>query len=204
MNQRAGFTLLEILVALSVFAILATLTSSVMYHAFNTRALVTQQADRLSAVQLAMARIQRDTQQITTRTVRGNQLHVIPAFIGRTDYSEFTRSGEANPNDNTPLSTFRRIAYVCHDNQLIRRSWDAADTPNRQRFQDTVLLDKLNQCKLAYLAHDQRVLSTWHTNAIRPNQRREPLPNAIQLTLNLTDWGNMSLLFIIPEALYAE
>ena len=32
-----GFTLIEILIALAVFAILATITTSVLYNAFTTR-----------------------------------------------------------------------------------------------------------------------------------------------------------------------
>jgi general secretion pathway protein J len=204
MKKNNGFTLLEILIALSVFAILATITSSAMYHAFNTRALVTKQADRLSTLQLAMALIQRDTQQITQRSVRGNQLHLFPAFTGQSQYLEFTRGGAVNPDGSVLRSTLMRIAFLCRNGQLVRRSWEALDTPYRNKYQDKVLLNNLDQCKFAYLMHNHQVLSEWHENALRENQRKESLPTAIQFTFNLTDWGNMSLLFVIPEALYAE
>ena len=53
MTRVKGFTLIEILIALTVFAILATITSSTLYYAFNTRTRVNEQSERLSTLQLA-------------------------------------------------------------------------------------------------------------------------------------------------------
>ena len=97
MKKQSAFTLLEILIALVVFSILATITSSAMYHAFNTRAIVTKQADKLSVIELAMAVIRRDTQQIVERSVRSNTSKQLPIFTGRPQYLEFTRGGKVNP-----------------------------------------------------------------------------------------------------------
>ncbi len=200
--KTKGFTLLEILIALAVFAILATITSSAMYQAFNTRTKVTMQADRLSHLQLAMALIRRDTQQIVERSVHGNEFHLFPPFTGQPNYIEFTRGGEVNPLGNALSSTLKRVAYLCRRGQLIRRSWEMLDTPNRKQFQDKLLLDNLSQCSFAYMTHHLQILPDWHEFAVKPEQRQETLPTAVQLTLNLKDWGHMSALFIIPEALY--
>jgi len=204
MKVHRGFTLLEILIALSVFAILATITSSAMYHAFNTRDKVSTQADRLNNLQLAMAIIRRDTQQIVERSVRGNEMHLFAPFIGHPNYIEFTRGGEVNPLGNARSSTLKRVAYLCRNGQLIRRSWDVLDTPTRNQSQDKRLLDNMSQCSFAYLAHNHQVMPEWREYALKQDQRQETLPTAIQFTLNLKDWGKMSALFIIPEALYAE
>jgi len=200
--KTAGYTLIEILIALSVFAILATITSSAMYHAFDTRARVAKQADRLNTIQLAIAMIGRDTEQILERAVRGNEMHLFPAFVGQSHYLEFTRNGLVNPNSLEQLSTLKRVAFVCRGDKLIRRSWQILDTPDRKHYQDRVLLNNLDECSFAYLAHNRQILSEWHEDAVQQNQKREALPVAIQVTITLHDWGNMSLLFIIPEALY--
>lgn len=199
-----GFTLLEILIALSVFAILATITSSALYHAFNTRSHVNQQAERLNNLQLAMSIIRRDTQQILERSVRGNELHLFPPFTGQSNYIEFTRGGMVNPFNNALRTTLQRVAYLCRKDQLIRRSWEVLDSPNRNQPQDKILLDNLNQCHFAYLAHNHQTLTEWHEFALKQDQRQETLPSAIQFSLNLTDWGKMTILFTIPEALYVE
>ena len=203
-KKNNGFTLIEILIALSVFAILATITSSALHHALNTRALVTKQADRLSTLQLAMALIQRDTQQIIDRAIRGNDLHVIRAFTGQSHYVEFTRSGGVNPEGVLTHSPFIRVAFLCHQGQLIRRTWSILDTPNRKTYQDKVLIDHLKHCQFAYLSHAHKLLPEWGRNTLTRNQHNESLPTGIQLTLHLNDWGAMSLLMIIPKALYAE
>ncbi|MDI9819496.1 MULTISPECIES: GspJ family T2SS minor pseudopilin variant LspJ [unclassified Legionella] len=204
MNKHIGFTLLEILIALSVFAILATITASTMYYAFNIKERVIQQADRLNNLQLAMILIERDTTQVIPRPVRGNDMHLFPAFAGQPQYLEFTRDGIVNPGSAEKRSTLKRIAYICRANQLLRRSWEVLDTPERNRYEEKILLDNLTNCKFSYLNHSLQVLPEWRDNALQQNQRAEPLPKAVQLNFTLKDWDKISLLTIIPEALYAE
>ncbi|ASQ45780.1 GspJ family T2SS minor pseudopilin variant LspJ [Legionella clemsonensis] len=203
MNKKAGFTLIEILIALAVFAILATVTSSVMYYAFNTRARVNQQADRLNNIQLALLLIERDTTQAIPRAVFGNEMHLFPAFIGQPQYFELTKLGFENPHSLEKRSNLQRIAYICNNNQLLRRIWSTLDSTNRDRYEDRIVLDNLVTCRFAYLNHNLQVLPEWRENAVQQNQKAEPLPKAIQINLTLKDWDKISLLFIIPEALYA-
>lgn len=204
MKINRGFTLLELLVALAVFAILATITSTAMYQAFSTRARVTLQADRLSEVQLAMAIIRRDTQQMVMRSVLGNDVHLFPPFIGRANYIEFTRGGNNSSIEDEVYSRLIRVAYLCKADRLIRRSWSVLDGPNRAQRQDNVLLAGIDKCKFAFLTHTQQVLTEWQQYALQSDQRQETLPPALQFNLQLNDWGTMSLLFIVPGALYAE
>lgn len=204
MHKYRGFTLIEILIALVVFAILAGITSSAMYYAFNTKARVNQQADRLNMLQLAVILLERDTTQAISRSIRGNEMHQFSAFIGQSQYFEFTRLGIENPYSQEKRSNMQRIAYVCRDNQLIRRRWPVLDTTNRDRYEDKVILDNLTACRFAYLNQSLQVLPEWRENALQQNQRAEPLPKAVQLNMTLRDWDKMSLLFTIPEALYAE
>ena len=194
MKRVDGFTLIEILIALAVFAILATITSSSIYHAFNTRARVTRQADQLSALQLAIAILNQDTQQIVARSVRRNQHHS-PALIGQPHYVEFTRGGHTNPDGLERRSTLTRVAFLCKDSTLIRRRWDLLDTPTPNAYQDKILLDNLTQCQFAYLTHHQQIVSDWTQDAVQPHQPVVTLPAAIQLTAHVADWGKLSLLF---------
>ena len=199
-----GFTLIEVLIALSVFAILASITSSAMYRAFNTREHVTTQANRLNALQLAVALMNRDIQQIVERSVLGNELHHFPPFTGQRDYIEFSRGGIINPTNINRRGTLQRIAYLCKKDRLYRRSWMVLDGPNRNQYQDKLVLDNLSQCQFSFLAHNLLTLPRWQEYALKQNQNKETLPTAIQLSINLNDCGKLNLSFIIPEALYAE
>lgn len=205
MKTEKGFTLIEILIALTVFAILAAITSSAMYYAFNTRSRVSEQAERLNSLQLAISLIEHDTEQAIVRDIRaGKEMQLHPVFEGEAQYLEFTRSGFVNPNSEEKRSVLQRVAFLCKNNQLIRRSWVTLDPVNLENYQDKVLIDRLMNCQFAYLNHNSQVLSEWRPNAVQQNQRAEPMPKAIQINLSLKDWGKMSLLFIIPGALYAE
>ena len=204
MKKYIGFTLLEVMVALAVFAILSTITASAMYQAFDTRARVNVQANQLNEIQLALTLIARDTEQMIERGTIGDEMRMFPPFVGQGAYLEFTRGGFVNPNGIERRSTLQRIAYKCADNKLVRRSWDALDTTNRNHYLDKTILGHLDKCKFSYLANNRQILPEWREYAVQQNQKKETLPIAIQVTLTVHDLGNMSLLFAVPEAVYAS
>lgn len=197
MNNR-GFTLIELIIALMVFATIATLTSSILYQSFQTRERITIQADRLNALQLAVTLIQRDLIQIIARPIRGNEMHLFPALIAQANYLEFTRGGAVNPAGIEQRSTLKRVAYLCKKTRLIRRNWDLLDMPNHDSYHDEILLDNLTGCAFAYLKKPNNFIPNWYPN---PRNDKSPHPSAIQFNLKLKDWGPMSLLFTLPEAL---
>jgi general secretion pathway protein J len=204
LQSLKGFTLIEILIALAVFAILSTITSSVLYNAFTTRTRVNEQSVYLNKLELAISLIQQDTLQILERAIRGNEMRLFPLFIGQSDYVEFTRDGNVNPNSSEKRSTLKRIAYTCQKGVLIRRTWNSLDSLDRTTYQDKVLLEQLDECHFSYLNQTLQVLPEWREQALNQNQRRETLPKAIQVNMTLRAHGEINLLFTIPEALYAS
>lgn len=227
MNRNQGFTLIEVLIALAVFAILATITSSAMYYAFNTRSRVTQQAERLVTLQLAVTLVERDVEQAVNRAVRGDGLLMIPAFIGLPQYMEFTRAGLVNPTSREKRSTLKRIALLCRNNQLIRRSWEQLDLTRRNIFEEKMLLDNVSDCRFLYLNKTLQFVPSWRTTVAQkitekkmppannsgPNENPKPakvvekaepvnLPKAVQLTITLADWNEVNFLFVLPAGLY--
>lgn len=203
-GKFSGFTLIEILVALAVFSILATLTASAMYYAFNTRSRISAQAERLLNLQLAISTIERDIAQAASRAVRGDNMQLFPAFTGQADYMELTRSGMANPGSLEKRSTLKRVALFCKNNKMTRRSWERLDLVNKAEFLDRVLLENVSRCQFTYLSSDLQFLSEWR-GSLMPETKpsAETLPKGVQITLTLRDWGEMSLLFVLPEGLYA-
>lgn len=201
---RNGFTLIEVLIALMVFAIIAAITSSAMYYAFNTRSKINHYADRLAQLQLAVNLLDQDTDQIINRPVRGNEMRAFPAFIGTSDYIEFTRAGVVNPHQLARRSTLKRIAILCQNNQLIRRSWLQLDSPDRQRYEDRSILDNLKTCAFSFIDKNKHSYNEWLAEALTSDQSRQPFPPVIQLDIELMDWGKINLIFLVPEALYAN
>lgn len=199
-----GFTLIEILIALMIFAILATITSASLYNTFNTRARVNEKVQRLSGLQLAMSLLQQDFLQALERPIRSNDMQLLPAFVGEPNMVEFTRDGNINPNSMEKRSSLKRIALVCQGNRLIRRTWASLDPMNHNLYEDKILLDNLNSCHFNYLNHSLQVLSEWRPQALTTNQMKEWSPKAVQLNVTLNDWGEMNVWFVIPGTLYAS
>ena len=67
---KPGFTLMEVLVALAVFAIIGLLGAQLMGRTLDNHVIVGQRTDRLAEVQRAMLMLKRDLMQITGRPVR--------------------------------------------------------------------------------------------------------------------------------------
>ena len=203
MKHSRAFTLIEILIALMVFAILATVTASSLYHAFNTRSRVNAQAERLTSLQLAISLMQQDFIQVVERPVRGNDMSLFPAFIGQEQYVEFTRDGLINPGAIEQRSSLKRIALLCDGGQLLQRTWSSLDSPDRNHYEDRVLMEKISDCHFNYLTRTLQTLTQWREQAISQNQIREPLPKAVQVNFTVENWGELNMLFLIPGAVYA-
>lgn len=202
--KLSGYTLIEIMVALIVFAILATLTATAMYHTFETRAHVNEHANRLNQLQQSLIIMERDVKQATNRPVLNQDMLMQPALIGQSDYVEFTRGGIINPEGIAKTSSLQRVAFLCKGQQLIRRSWPRLDAPKQSSSHDKLILDNLEHCSFGYLSQKRELLKDWRQQeGLLRHQRKAALPLAVQFNLTLSDQGNMNLLFIIPEALYA-
>lgn len=200
--HQAGYTLIEVMIALMVFAMIAAISSGVMYHVFDIRKRVAIQANQLGELQLATSMLEHDMVQYVPRTVHAENLQQFSAFVGTYQYMEFTRGGLVNPNAATKRSGLKRVAYVCHQDQLIRRSWDALDAPSRASYEDRVLLSHLKSCSFAYISMYQQIMPEWKAFNVEQNQKIQAIPTGIQLTVNPFGWGKMVFLFVIPEGLY--
>lgn len=204
MKNQQGFTLIEILIALVIFTIIAMTTSSVLYYAFTTRSRVNAEAETLSQLQFAISIIQQETLQILDRKIRGNEMRLFPAFIGQEAFLEFTRDGVSNPNSQEKRSTLKRIALLCQNDTLIQRSWEQLDPIDRNHFEEKVLINGLKRCHFNYLNKNLQVLSEWREQTQDETNQQGLFPKAIQVNLTLKNWGEINLLFIIPGALYAS
>lgn len=197
-----GYTLMEILIALSVFSLLAIMTSASMYHAFDTRDRVNKQTDKLNQIQMSITLLQQDTLETIERYVRRQDMQLSPSFIGDKTYVEFTRGGVINPKSVNKKSTLQRIAYECKNGQLIRYTWEHLDTLKKKPTQKKILLNNLSKCELAYISTNNQVLSEWRASLKKSTETPSTLPKALRLTIALPEWGDAVFLFIIPPGSY--
>ena len=199
LKKHAGYTLIEVIIALAIFAILATISVGLLGRAFDTSARIKAQIEPLTDLQLAVTRMNRDIVQIVER---GSS-----SFIGQTNYTEFTRGGIVNPDEEEAKSTLKRVALLCENNEkLVRKTWARVDPLSPDDFQEQVLINNLESCEFSYLAKGNTWVSDWPMTTTQSQAQSQaqsqkkppPFPRAIKLKLNLKNFGDIPLLFVIP------
>lgn len=197
LKKHIGYTLIEILIALAIFAILGSISVGLLGRSFDTSARLKAQLDPLAELQLAVARMSRDVAQIVNR---GNL-----SFIGHVNYAEFVRGGIVVPDENEPKSTLKRVAILCGDDaNLVRKTWTRVYPVNLEDFQEQSLMHEVESCEFSYLdkESDSTWVSEWPMAATESSKNSKeqspPFPRAIKLTLRLKNLGEIPLLFVIP------
>jgi general secretion pathway protein J len=138
----SGFTLVEMLIVFSVFAVIGVVTAQIVSRVIDSQAMLAERGTRLAQVQRAMQMIQRDVLQISARGVRdmlGDPLP--PLVIDANGLLEFTRVGWRNPLAQQ-RSELQRVAYLLDDGDLYRTYWPVLDrAPDSEALRQLLLED---------------------------------------------------------------
>ncbi len=181
-KKNAGFTLLEVLIALTIFALLAVITTAALRHSFLNQTHLNQQAKQMREMQLVLARLSRDLVQATNRPVRGESSRLFPALIGQPSYIEFTRGGTYSDSPTDKQNNLSRVGYLCQNDRLIRRTFLVLDPLERSQFEEETILTHVKKCRFVFLNKALQDLPVWRGGST------EPLPKAIQVTLTTEAW----------------
>lgn len=198
--RQRGFTLLELVIAIGIFALMSAMAYGGLNSALNTRAHADVQADRLAQLQKAMLIMGRDIEQAIDRGVRNNYGDPEPALAGGgygSSILEFSRSGRANPMGQ-PRSHLQRIGYLVADDRLLRQTWPVLDRSIDTTPFEAVLLDKVKRVGLRFMDANREWQPQWppasSTNP-NPGQTTPDMPRAVEITIDLEDWGRVRRVF---------
>lgn len=197
-----GFTLLELLVALTVFAIMSVAAYGGLRNVLFTRATVEEQSRRLAAVQLAVFRLEQDIEQAVPRGIRDEYGEPQAALLGgelNDDRLTLTRAGWDNPLGQ-PRANLQRVAYRLRDGRLWRLHWDVLDRGGLVEPRETLLLERVREFRVRFLEKkDWR--NDWPPPASdETDKKKDPdsLPRAVEIVLTLEDWGEITRLLPLP------
>lgn len=205
MRRRAsGFTLVEILVAMLIFAIMGTMAYAGLDSVVQQRTRNEGVMKRLRQVQLAMSIMSRDFAQLAPRPVRNDLGSSGGPLLANPDNVPpilLTRGGWSNPLGLT-RSTQERVAYSLEDGKLMRSFWPELDISVAAVPVKQVLLPDVTAVKIMYADSTGQFQDTWPEtgeNGAPPAITRVQaaagggvLPEAVSITLTLKDWGTVT------------
>lgn len=194
---QRGFTLLELLVALTIFGIMSVLAYGGLASVIDTREQVSASLERLSNIQRTVHRIQSDIESAQQRPIRDEfgDLRAALLWDSAQNGLELTRGGWRNPL-SLPRSSMERVAYFLEEDRLIRRSWRVLDRAQDTAVTDTLLLDRVQSIKIRFLQEDNEWETKWPpANVIAENP---PLPKAVEFIIETKDWQDIRLLLRVP------
>ncbi len=190
-----GFTLIEVLVAMAVFAIVAAITWASLAQVARTRTELAARQDRFAAAVRAVGMLERDLRQAIARPVRGGYGEVLPALLGAGDRIELSRLGFADPRREAS-SHVERVVYAVDARALQRGRYAVLDRAPGSSAERGELADGIETLRLRYLGDDGAWRETW------PPRRESPidaLPRAIEFRLAFEDLGELRRLVMLPS-----
>lgn len=145
-HRSSGFTLIELVVAMSIFAILAAAGWKVFDGLMKVRERATIQAKHLMSLQSVYAQLSRDFGQAIARPVRQSEQEKA-ALLTDGQSIELTRTGVTDPR-LTGQGPLERVRYELRNDELWRLSYAQPDHMGTLQPTATRLIKHVDQFRI--------------------------------------------------------
>lgn len=140
MTARRGFTLIEVMIAMALFALVSAMTFQGLHGSMRVQESIDRHADELAETQMIWALMLQDFMHLARRPVRDRRGDRHPAFDLKPEECavEFTRVGAAHTGG------LQRVAYCVDDGALRRRVWQTLDRTDSTEYIEATLLEDVS------------------------------------------------------------
>jgi general secretion pathway protein J len=187
-----GFTLVEALLALAIFGVIALLAYRATSSMSEGEARLSQEAQRWRALEALFTRFEADIRQATPRSVRVSAARE-PAWLGTVYQGQsalvFTRAGSEFVLEPGPAG--QRVGYRVSGDTLEIVYWPQLDHADAARPVVYPLVSGVARLELEYLAHDGQWRNRW------PLPGEDALPRAVRLALTIDDGSRIDRTFAL-------
>lgn len=161
--NHSGFTLLEMLIALAIFAMLGMATYSVLSGTIAGNEAIKQQNKQLTQIQRAFTLMESDFYQLALRRARVNGEEPGERYFIAEEYlfeSEgpglaFVRDGWVNPAMVLPRSELQPVGYRLFENRLERLYFNFVDPQSGEEPKVQPLLEGVDTMSLSYFVGEE-------------------------------------------------
>jgi general secretion pathway protein J len=194
-----GFTLLEVLIAISIFALMSMASYQILQGVIRSGEISKKHNDELLKIQRAMLVIEQDFTQIIARASRDeNNDSETPPVLTAGEYLfesqeqgiDFTRLGWSNPLNLLPRSNLLRVRYRLFEGKLQRLYFLYPDIVSGQTPEIQTLLTDVEKLNFRFWSDGWK--TTWtDTNS---------LPSGIEISFTSKQFSEIKRQFLIAES----
>jgi len=204
MKQKIlGFTLLELLVSMSIFATLGLGAYQMLRTVADSHERVRSSADAFTGLNLAYSIIQRDFNQFAPRGIRDEYGEVQPAIVfDDEDYIiQLTRRGWSNPAGRQ-RSRLQRVAYSLdfEEETLTRHFWEVLDRAEDSEPISQVLLEGVTDFRVTGFSGDESPID----EQFSLDETEEAGPLGVEVVISTNELGESYRLLQMVEPYLPE
>ena len=187
MSTKKGFTLVELLVAIAVFAVLSALGWKVFDYLAKVKDRNAMHEANLEQLQESYQQILRDTMQAVplTANVKGQQQ---PALVLHNGRFNFSKTGVTDPLQQG-ISPHERVEYQyrADEKKLYRLKYRNLHQTGNDQPESSVMLDEVEAFEIVVLNPNE--LSSWPESSVDSQQTEQLrlLPKGIKINLTVRD-----------------
>lgn len=192
--KQEGFTLVEILVALVIFALLASITSGVIMYASEQSEHVQQDLNWLKQQQFSIKTMQQDIQHIVAQSIFDQTGKIAPPVIALPDEFIFVKYSA-----HEPAFPLERIHYVWDHTKLYRTTYriDASKQEMTLPLEKEILFDSISKFDISYLSYGQGFTQNWPPGNLQI-ENQTPIPVAVKFDITFNNRGSQQIVINIP------
>ena len=195
-QDARGFTLVELLIAMAILAVIGVIALSGLSTVLQQQAIAEARAQRWQDIQFAMHVITQDLAQVHPRAAREETGATWkPSFlvgVGEQFAVELSRGGWANPA-GLPRGHVLRVAYDWEDNAstLVRFHWPAVDRTLTTPPVRTELLTGVDDVQIRLLDRNGQWHVEWPPLDLPVPDSLVTPPRLVEFSLDLEDFGRL-------------
>lgn len=186
-SKALGFTLVELLVAIAIFAVLSALGWKVFDYLIKVKTRNTEHEINLGQLQEAYQQVLRDTVQTVPLTANINN-EIQPALVLQNTGLSFSKTGVTDPLQRG-ISPDERVEYQyrADEKKVYRLKYRYLNRTGSDQPESSVLLSDVEQFEVIVLNPDEN--TTWPDSAenLNDSTQKQKLPKGMKIKLKVKE-----------------